>query len=459
VNDTFAGNISGTNAVNVEGPANLTLSGSNAFSGTVNDLSGNLIIGSGLTLQNAAANITGGLLFANGVTTATVSDLDGTANFALQTQDVSPLAVNLTIGGFGSTYAGVISGSGSLIVNTNGVVELTNADTYTGGTVVNASTLQLGDGSSNLGSVVGTINLASSSASLSISNYENQTFTNVVTGSGGVQMNGASGGFNDNTDGNGNVTSAPTYTGAVLTVTGNQTYTGTTQVNSGALFVGTTGNFSTTTLTVNSGAVLAGTGKLGNVIIAGGGTLAPGLGNSYTNSVVPALGSGTNIEVGQSTNQPNAFNTLTISGSLLWNGDNSVNYFNLASNGTNVSDKVLIGGTLTNGSGTPGGIITIDFEDTGYFDGVSLADSTYTLMTATGGISGFSASQFSAENVGPGGVDTNISYFKISGNSLQFVVVPEPATWGLLLGGVALLLGLRRKRALKAGVKNDDKVA
>jgi len=78
-------------------------------------------------------------------------------------------------------------------------------------------------------------------------------------------------------------------------------------------------------------------------------------------------------------------------------------------------------------------------------------------MTAAQGINlgQLSLSQFKALDVWAGGAGSNFgqSRFLIVNTgglsqSLEFVVVPEPSTWGLLAGGTMLLLGLRRKRTL-----------
>ena len=54
------------------------------------------------------------------------------------------------------TYAGVISGTGSLTQAGTGTLTLTGANTYTGGTTISAGTLQLGNGGTT-GSVAGNI--------------------------------------------------------------------------------------------------------------------------------------------------------------------------------------------------------------------------------------------------------------------------------------------------------------
>ncbi|MEX3813611.1 autotransporter-associated beta strand repeat-containing protein [Paraburkholderia sp. BR13439] len=53
--------------------------------------------------------------------------------------------------GIGATWSGVLSGSGALTKAGNGVLTMTNANTYTGMTTISAGTLALtGSGSINL---------------------------------------------------------------------------------------------------------------------------------------------------------------------------------------------------------------------------------------------------------------------------------------------------------------------
>ncbi len=54
------------------------------------------------------------------------------------------------------TYAGVVSGTGSLTQAGAGTLTLTGANTYTGGTTISAGTLQVGSGGTT-GSLVGNI--------------------------------------------------------------------------------------------------------------------------------------------------------------------------------------------------------------------------------------------------------------------------------------------------------------
>jgi len=116
------------------------------------------------------------------------------------------------------------------------------------------------------------------------------------------------------------------------TLTGANTYTGGTTVNTGTLFVNnlTGSGTGTGAVTVNSGATLAGTGTIsGKVIIAGGGTITPGnngVGSLFiNNSLLLASGSITIVEVNKS---PLASDTIRTTGNLTYNG--ALNITNLS---------------------------------------------------------------------------------------------------------------------------------
>ncbi|MDB5188382.1 MAG: outer rane autotransporter barrel protein, partial [Candidatus Kaiserbacteria bacterium] len=89
--------------------------------------SGYTVTGDAITLASGAANIRVG---------------DGTAAGA----------------GYSATIASVLTGDGTLIKTDLGTLILTGANTYTGGTSINAGTLQIGNGGTT-GSIVGDINL------------------------------------------------------------------------------------------------------------------------------------------------------------------------------------------------------------------------------------------------------------------------------------------------------------
>ena len=136
-----------------------------------------------------------------------------------------------------------------------------------------------------------------------------------------------------------------------LTLTGSNTYTGATTVSGGTLEVD--GSVASPTVTVNSGGTLSGIGTIGDPLISAGGTLAPG-------SVASPYG------------------TLTINGPLTFAAGA---FYNVnISPAANSATSVIGGGT---GTATLGGA-TVNAS----YAGGSYVAKQYTILMATGGVSG-----------------------------------------------------------------------
>ncbi|HEY0332339.1 MAG TPA: autotransporter-associated beta strand repeat-containing protein [Stenotrophomonas sp.] len=142
-----------------------------------------------------------------------------------------------------------LSGSGALTKSGAGLLVLSGANTYTGGTVVTAGTLQ-GDAASLQGAI-------DNQASLVFSQPQDGVFVGTLAGSGSVSKNGAGG----------------------LLLTGMHPMTGPFTVAQGTLRVGDLAHPGTqlaAPVTVQPGATLAGTGGVAALDVAG--TVAPGEG-------------------------------------------------------------------------------------------------------------------------------------------------------------------------------------
>jgi fibronectin-binding autotransporter adhesin len=135
--------ITGNGSLLHAGSGTLTLNAQNTHTGLTSISNGVLILGSGLSLQNSTLNLQsgGGLLSFGDLTAATIGGLSGAVNLPLQNN--SEASVALTVGGNGNTttYAGVLSGPGSLIKIGTGVLTLSGDNTYTGATTTNGGTL------------------------------------------------------------------------------------------------------------------------------------------------------------------------------------------------------------------------------------------------------------------------------------------------------------------------------
>ena len=239
-NFVFSKVISGAGKVSVF--RNASFSGINTYTGeTVIANSGSLkltgngsIAGSSVWMYGSfdISSVTG--------TSATIKSLDGSLS-----SRVILGSKKLTIGtrdfndGNGK-FSGVIEGTGSVTKTGKGELVLLGANTYTGTTDINQGTIQIGDGTAVAASIESTSNVVINNSS-DILRFEpavNMTFSKVISGNGSVEYKGA----NSNID---------------LTLSANNTYTGTTTVESGNLNIGNGGT---------TGAIA------GNIILSDGST-------------------------------------------------------------------------------------------------------------------------------------------------------------------------------------------
>ena len=228
-----------------------------------------------------------------------------------------------------NTISGSISGPGQFNQAGSGTTIFMGAKTYTGGTIVNAGTLQLGTATA-AASIAGGV-AVSPRATLTLVNVAGGTFANNVSGGGpasGVgtlNINSAttitlSGALTDGVSSHFFTQLAVTKNGpgtAIISGTNNG-YTGATTVNGGTLEVD--GSLGDTTVTVKSLAGLSGDGTIGgNVNILSGGTLEP-LGNTafIGGNLVLNTGANTSIRLGApgSGDEETVTGNLTIAGNL-----------------------------------------------------------------------------------------------------------------------------------------------
>lgn len=272
------------------------------------------------------------------------------------------------------TYAGNISGTGQLVKSLLGTLTLTGTNTYSGGTLINAGTLQIGDGGSS-GSVVGNVvnngtlrfqrlgvitldgdisgngELVIASGSVFLTG-ENKytggtrlisipsitgrpTTSNLTIGNGGttgsivgdVVNNGGSFSFRRSDDitydgiisGTGNFSQAGTGT---LTLTGASTYTGNTIVNGGGSLI-LDGSLTSNINVLKSplatqGSMIGGTGSTtGSLTVAAGSTVAPGtngIGNLTVGDFNLLAGGVLAIDTIEGTNGSLKTDSLTVKG-------------------------------------------------------------------------------------------------------------------------------------------------
>ncbi|CAK7039629.1 autotransporter outer membrane beta-barrel domain-containing protein [Saezia sanguinis] len=391
---TFSGIISGTSGqLNLTG-GTLTLTGANSYTGNTSVASGStMAIGDGGSTGSYAGNIVnnGSVNFSRSDSTTYAGVIIGNGNMSQSGGGTLTLTGNntytggttvaagstLQLGNGGTsgmvagditdngsvvfnrsdalTYAGVISGSGSMSQNGTGTLILTADHTYTGGTTVAAgSTLQLGNGGTT-GSVTGNI---TDNGTLIFNRSDNQTYADVISGSGNLIKQGSN----------------------TLTLTGANAYAGTTDVDAGTLVVSGSGTIGAGAVDIASGATLqiatpaSGSYTFGNVL-TGSGLLQAGLtdaadsfdfgastGSAFTGTV--ELGNSTFSLAGNNTSaltnatlKINAGNTTTV-------GSGTQTVGNLHINGGILSFANLLSGTIaTNALTLSSGEIRIDPTD------------------------------------------------------------------------------------------------
>ena len=186
-----------------QGPATLTLSGVNTYTGGTTLSAGRIVVNNANSLGDASGPLTIGP-----ATLEVAASFASPRNIAMA-DPAATIQVDPAV-----TYAngGTLSGTGGLTKTGLGTLVLTGNSTYSGGTTVSAGTLRIGDDTTN-GSIAGNI---VNNSSVVFSNALAQTYTGTIS----------------TVSGPGNFTK----TGAgVLSLTAPQTYSGATLVNAGTL--------------------------------------------------------------------------------------------------------------------------------------------------------------------------------------------------------------------------------
>jgi outer membrane autotransporter protein len=278
---TYAGQVSGSGRLVQQGTGTLILTGSNSYSGGTVIQSGTLQIGSG------------------GTTGVIVGDVENEGTLTFNRSNAV-------------LFAGEISGTGRLVKSGASTLTLTGNSSFTGGTVIQSGTLQIGNGGTT-GAIMGTI---ANNGTLTFNRSNVLTVAGAISGGGGLVQSGSgtttlSG---VNTYGGGTTISAGTLigsaasfgTGAIindgtlvieqsidatfvndLSGSGNfvkrgngvLTFTGTSAIASTTVAAGrlaVDGSLANATVTVESGGILGGIGTVGAIMAQSGGTVAPG---------------------------------------------------------------------------------------------------------------------------------------------------------------------------------------
>ena len=169
-------NVSGSKALNKTGYGTLTLAGANSYTGATTISAGTLA----LTAENAIASSAS--VTNNGAITMgaaqTLNNLSGSGSV-----DNGGYALTLN-NNAASEFAGVISGAGALVKTGDATLTLSSANTYTGGTTINAGTLKVvATGTLGTGAVVNNAVLE-----FAVADGESMTIANTVTNNDSAKM-------------------------------------------------------------------------------------------------------------------------------------------------------------------------------------------------------------------------------------------------------------------------------
>jgi fibronectin-binding autotransporter adhesin len=386
--------ISGTGTLTKQGVGTLTLSASSSYTGDTTISGGLVALGNANGFGNSSVRVTSGSISGNLINNKTV----------------------IFEGSDASTYSASMSGTGTLAKAGAGTLTLNGTSSFSGGTSLNAGMLAVG-GTSALGSGPLSLNggtLKAAAGGGSLANAVSLNANTTIAGSDALTIGGAVtlNGFNTLAFTN---TARTTISGQIgestpsilikqgggeLELTGANTYTGGTFIQSGTVRINnSTGSaFGVGAVTVASGATLTGAGSISGAVQMNG-TWAPG--NS------PGL--------------------VTIDSNVVLNGilDMELGGLLRATSGTggsgyydaiNVTNALTLGGTLN--------VVLYDTFVPTYGD-------TFTLLQA-GSISGdFDTVIYPTLSGGLSWERTT------SATAMTITVVPEPSTYAMALAGLA----------------------
>lgn len=395
-----------------------------------------------------------------------------------------------------TTYAGNMSGTGTLTKIANNTLTLTGNSTQAN-TTVTQGVLAIGAGGTT-GSISGNIAL-SSGTTLNFNRSDNSSYGGVISGSGNVGKLGGG----QLTLGNANTVSGNLTVSGGRLVAGAVNALGDTHVNlsSGTLEIGasqsirsltgggsTVAQFnggSTVTLTSDSSTLirsnLTGTGNLvkqgtGAVTLNGGGTVA----GTFTAQAGTVFATGTYGSAGLAVASGGTFSP----GALRTTGATTFQTLSLAGGSTftfGISNATGTAGSSSNGwdllsttgavtlAGTVGNPITLSLESlngSGSFGATAnfnyTSNYSWNLITGAGGITGFDAAAFvfnttNFAEAANGAFTGTLSVSQI-GNGLYLnytaaSAIPEPSTYAAIIGGLALVgvVCMRRRCAVQRG--------
>ena len=352
-------------SINKTGSGTLNLTGANTYSGGTSLTAGTIGVGHNTALGTGSLTMSDGttLQALSSVTLANGVTINGTSTFDSQ--------------GYTLGMSGVIGGAGSLSKIGSGTLNLTGANTYSGGTSLTAGTIGVGN---NTALGTGSLTMSNNTTLQALSSV---TLANDVTlnGTSTFDTNGQTLGMTGVISGTGSLTKISQGT---LILNAVNTYTGNTLIQAGTLILN--GSITSNT-TLSSGTTLQGGGTIFGSLTSSG-NIAPSVAGTPTNLTI----------AGNYTSQGGTFtsnlypgatqaqaDTLTISGSgSLASGQtvvvlNNVNNLGQPTVGDGILVVQTIGGakTATNAFSYPARLAQGSYEYRLVRGGSASADNWY----------------------------------------------------------------------------------
>ncbi len=287
--------------------------------GTVNLLAGTSVFTGNNTYTGSTTISAGTLQIGNGGTTGAI---------ASNIVDNSALVFNRSDA---LTYAGNISGTGSLTQAGSGTLTLTGSNSYSGLTTISAGTLQIGNGGSS-GSLTGAV---LNNGHLQLNRSTDFSLAGAIFGSGDVIKRG------NNT----------------LTLSGVNSYSGGTKLEAGTLLIGNASAIGSGTLDMAEFTTIAFTDSftLGNAITLTGDPyvdVAAGVTTTLSGSISDGSLPGDLVKLGAG--------TLILSGTSTYTGPTEVAAGTLDMQGSIVSQVTVDSGATLIGNGSIGGLTVLN---------------------------------------------------------------------------------------------------